>query len=201
MDACFAICLAALFQKSKIVNLHSLVLPLMNDYVNIGKFVASNGLSGELILKHVLGKKTVFKAGDAIFVEHVKGSFLPYFVQSSKASTSEETIIKFDEIDSREKAQKLIHKQVWLPQDMFAKLAAKKSSVAMLGYMLVNEDKKIGIIEEVIEQPHQVLLTIKINNKEVLIPLHEETLNKIDHKKKEVHVTLPDGLLEIYLED
>jgi len=28
--------------------------------------------------------------------------------------------------------------------------------------------------------------------------LHAETLDKIDHQKKEVYVTLPDGLLDIY---
>jgi 16S rRNA processing protein RimM len=43
-----------------------------------------------------------------------------------------------------------------------------------------------------------VLLRITLEGKEVLIPLHEETLDSIDHDKKQVHVTLPDGLLEIY---
>ena len=109
--------------------------------------------------------------------------------------------MQFDDIDSREKALKLIKKQVWLTEEEFTKHAAKSSPIALLGFMLINEGEKIGIIDEVIEQPHQVLLTIKINGKEALIPLHEETLDNIDRKKKEVHVTLPDGLLEIYLED
>ena len=52
-----------------------------------------------------------------------------------------------------------------------------------------------------IEQPQQVLLQLTTNNKEVLIPVNESTLKKIDRKKKEVHVVLPDGLLEIYLEE
>ncbi len=30
-------------------------------------------------------------------------------------------------------------------------------------------------------------------------PLHEETLQKVDSKAKIVYVTLPDGLLDIYL--
>ena len=42
-------------------------------------------------------------------------------------------------------------------------------------------------------------MQLTMNNKEVLIPLNESTLKKIDRKKKEVHVNLPDGLLEIYL--
>jgi len=52
----------------------------------------------------------------------------------------------------------------------------------------------------VIEQPHQILLKITYQEKEVLIPLHAETLKGVDPKSRQVHVQLPDGLLEIYLE-
>lgn len=172
-----------------------------NDYINIGKIVTAHGLTGEILLKHALGKKTVFKENDIIFIEQVKGAYLPHFVLSSKAKTEDETIIKFDDVDSREKALKFLQKQVWLAQEDFRKFAAKSSPISLLGFTLINEGETVGVIEEVIEQPHQVLLTIKINGKEALIPLHEETLDNIDHTKKEVHVTLPDGLLEIYLED
>jgi 16S rRNA processing protein RimM len=58
----------------------------------------------------------------------------------------------------------------------------------------------IGEILEVIEQTHQLLCRIEINKKEVLIPLNENTLRKTDHKRKEVTVQLPEGLLEIYLD-
>jgi len=42
-------------------------------------------------------------------------------------------------------------------------------------------------------------LQTSIEGKEALIPLHEETLVSIDRKKNEVHVTLPEGLLDVYL--
>jgi len=45
-----------------------------------------------------------------------------------------------------------------------------------------------------------MLCRIEINKKEVLIPLNENTLRKTDHKRKEVTVQLPEGLLEIYLD-
>jgi 16S rRNA processing protein RimM len=53
---------------------------------------------------------------------------------------------------------------------------------------------------EIIEQPHQLLCRIEINEKEVLIPLHEDTIRKIDKKLKQVIVELPEGLLDIYLQ-
>lgn len=173
----------------------------MSDYINIGKFVSAFGLTGELVLKHALGKKTIFKEGEVLFIEQLKSSYLPYFIQSSKSKTKEETYVKLEGVDSRENALKLIQKNVWLQQADFRKLVAKSSPLGLLGYTLIDEGKTIGKIDEVIEQPHQVLLQINIEGKEALIPLHEETLVNINHKKNEVHVTLPEGLLDIYLSE
>jgi 16S rRNA processing protein RimM len=50
----------------------------------------------------------------------------------------------------------------------------------------------------VIEQPHQLLCRISLNGKEALIPVHQETLQKIDKQGKRVMVELPDGLLDIF---
>lgn len=171
----------------------------MNEYIHIGRMVASFGLKGELILKHALGKKTMLKGIEAIFIEVNKGSYLPYFVESSKAKDHEETYVKLEGIDTRESANRLTAKNAWLLEEDFRRLADKTSPISLLGYQLISdEDGILGPIEEVIEQPHQVLLRISLDGKEALIPLHEETLDGIDHKKKEVHVTLPDGLLDIY---
>ena len=49
------------------------------------------------------------------------------------------------------------------------------------------------------EQPHQLLCRIEMAGKEVLIPLNENTIRKIDNKAGRVIVELPEGLLEIYL--
>ena len=170
----------------------------MSEYINIGKIVAPFGLKGEVILKHALGKKVVFKGVEAVFLEERKGSYLPYFIVGSKAKDHEETYLQLEGVNTKETATRLSQKQVWLADEDFRKLAGKSTPIALLGYQLINEDEPLGPIEEVIEQPHQVLLRITLQGNEALIPLHEETLDKIDHKKKEVHVTLPDGLLEIY---
>ena len=170
----------------------------MQDYINIGKLVATFGLKGELILQHSLAKKLGLKGVEAIFVEQVKGSYLPYFLLTSKAKTHDETFVQLEGISTKEQAHRLISKQVWLLDADFRRLAGNSSPISLLGYKLFNEEEYIGNIEEVIEQPHQVLLKITYKDNEALIPLHDETLDKIDRKKGEVYVTLPDGLLEIY---
>jgi 16S rRNA processing protein RimM len=170
----------------------------MSEYTSIGKIVATFGLQGELILLHALGTKTDLKKVPVIFIEELKGSYIPWFVVSSKAKADDEMYVKLEGLNTKEAARRLTQKKVWVKTADFRKLAGKSSPIALIGYILINEDEVLGPIEEVIEQPHQVLLRITLNGNEALIPLHAETLDGIDHKKQEVHVTLPDGLLDIY---
>ena len=171
----------------------------MTEYFKIGKFVAVHGLKGELVIRHELGKKTSLKGLQNIFIEERKNSFLPWFIESAKIKNEEEVFLKLEGVNTRESANKLTQKEVWLTEADLKKFAAKSSPVSLLGYTVIHEEKPLGEILEVIEQPHQMLCRIEINEKEVLIPLNENTLEKIDHKKRQVIVQLPEGLLDIYL--
>ncbi|MBS1641109.1 MAG: 16S rRNA processing protein RimM [Bacteroidetes bacterium] len=167
--------------------------------IHIGKIVATFGVKGELILLHALGKKTTFKKGDVLFIEFTKNAPLPFFVEASKARTSEENLVLLESITSKETAHKFIGKKVWVPETDFKKLAAKQSAISLLGMLIVDNGKPLAAIEEIIEQPHQILVKITLQNKEVLIPLHEEVIVKADKKNNQLHVILPDGLLDVYL--
>lgn len=171
----------------------------MPDYLRLGKLVAAHGLKGELVLKHELGKKSTLKDLKTVFIEEKKNNFLPWFISSTRIKNEHETYIKFEGVDVREAAVKLTQKNIWVTEEEFKRLSAKSSPVNLLGYTVINEKNSLGKILEVIEQPHQLLLKLEINNKEALIPVNESTLKKIDHKKKEVIVELPEGLLDVYL--
>ena len=171
----------------------------MINYFKAGKLVAVHGLKGELILKHELGKKTAVKDLKAIFIEDRKDSFLPWFVESTKIKSENEIYIKLEGLETRETASKLTPKEVWLTEDDFKRLSAKSAPANLLGYTIINNKDRLSEILEVIVQPHQLLCRMELNEKEVLIPLNENFLKKIDHRKKEVIVELPEGLLDIYL--
>jgi 16S rRNA processing protein RimM len=171
----------------------------MAEYYNIGKLSGAHGLQGELLLVHELGKKTSLKGLVAIFVEEKKGSFIPWFIEGTKIKSEEEIYIKLEGIGTREAAIKLAQKKVWLPEADYKKFASKSSPASLLGYSIIDSGKNLGEILEVIEQPHQLLCRLEIKGKEVLIPLHEGSLQKVDHKKREVNVELPEGLLDVYL--
>jgi len=173
----------------------------VKEYFKIGKIVSAHGVKGEMILKHQLGKKTSLKGLKAVFIEDRKNSFMPWFIEAVKIRNTEEVFLKLETIDSREAASKLAQKEVWLAETDFKKFSSKSSPISLLGYAIINQKKSLGEILEIIEQPHQLLCRLEIKGKEALIPLHESFLKKIDHRKKEVIVDLPEGLLEIYLID
>jgi 16S rRNA processing protein RimM len=170
----------------------------MSQYFKIGKFAASHGLTGELILKHSLGSHSSFPGAEAFFLEVSNDHFMPYFIEQANAKNDSETYIKLEGIDSKEQARKLTPKEVWMTETDFKKFASTSAPISMLGYDLIDGKTNLGEIIEVIEQPHQVLCAILYKGKEALIPVHENNLVKMDAKGKKVYVDVPDGLLEIY---
>jgi len=170
----------------------------MNQYFKIGKLAATFGVEGQLVLQHNLGKKTSLKGLETIFIEEKKDSFLPYFIASAKIKNDKETFILLEGIRSKEAAHFLVKKEVWLSEKDFKKSAAVAAPISFLGFTIINDKKELGEVIEVIEQPHQVLCAIMIDAKEVLIPIHENSLEKIDKKNRKLFVNLPDGLLDIY---
>jgi len=48
----------------------------------------------------------------------------------------------------------------------------------------------LSVLPELLESPFQHSMM----KKKVLIPFHESSLIKVDHKKKEIQVQLPEGL-------
>lgn len=170
----------------------------MTNYISIGKLVATFGVNGELVLRHDLGKRTALKGLETLFLEARKDEFLPYFIESARAKSEQEIFLKLESVHTKEAAQKLVQKQVWLKEEAFHQHAGKSAPISLLGFHIIDKGTDIGEILEVIEQPHQVLCRIDLDGKEALIPIHTETLQKLDKKNKKVEVDLPNGLLDIF---
>lgn len=166
--------------------------------IHIGKIAATVGIQGEVLLVHVLGKKVIFKKGDVVFIETEKNIRIPFFVESSKARTDKETLLKFEDIHTREAGHVLLQKQLHVNAQLFDAHVSKQAPLRLLGFMVVNFGQEVGKVTGVIEQPHQILLETSYKGSTALIPLHEASLKNIDEKKRIIHVELPEGLLDLY---
>ena len=171
----------------------------MENYLTIGKIAATFGIKGELVLTHHLGEDASLDGVAALFIEEVTGKFIPYFIVSAKSRNQEEMLVILEGYDTPEKAKKFVKKKVWLMEADVKKSASRSAPISLLGFSMYEKKKLLGKVVEVIEQPTQLLLSIMINDKEVLVPINESTLEKIDHKNQKIFVSLPEGLLDIYL--
>lgn len=172
----------------------------MEQFFKIGKFVATFGVEGQLVLEHNLGKKTSLKGLEHIFIEENKDSFIPYFISGVKIKNETEIYVSIEGMSTKEASKFLVKKEVWLNEADFKKYAANAAPISLLGFMVINKNEEIGEVLEVIEQPHQILCTVSISGREAFIPVHENSLEKIDKKNRKIYVDLPDGLLDIYAE-
>lgn len=173
----------------------------MNNYFSIGKLVSVFGLQGEFILKHSLGKKTSLPGVEVLFLEERKNSFIPHFIQKTSSKDHEHVFVKLEGIDTKEAARRFVQIPVYLSEDDFKKQASSSAPLSLLGFTIQDKAQGVlGTVEEVIEMPMQTLAKVTFKGKEVLLPLNEQSLVKVDRKQQIVHVDLPEGLLDIYLE-
>jgi 16S rRNA processing protein RimM len=170
-----------------------------SSYRNIGKIVSAFGLKGEMIAHHHLGKKILVSRIKVIFLEQRKDELLPFFIENIKKKGDDELYIKLEGIDSREAVSGYLRRDLWLNEEEIQAHTNKSNPIGWVGYSILDQGKDLGPVLEVIEQPHQVLCRLEIATREVLIPINEQTLVKIDHGTKSLLLTLPDGLLEVYL--
>ncbi len=167
--------------------------------IRVGKIVATHGLNGALILTHIVGNSKWLKPEQVLLVEMQKGSHIPYFVSQCKANNDAEYIINVEDVDRIEVAKKLVTRHVYVDEAILADYA-KQSPLLWIGFSIVDKSKGIlGNVEDVSRTGFQWLAKITYSGAEVLIPLIDQFIEKVDIKTRTINVNLPDGLLEVYL--
>jgi 16S rRNA processing protein RimM len=67
-----------------------------------------------------------------------------------------------------------------------------------MGYRVVDRTKGLlGTVSGLEEYPMQTLFRIRREEKEILIPVHEDLILSIDPEKKEIVMELPEGIEEL----
>lgn len=172
----------------------------IEDSFRIGSIIKTKGLKGELQL-YVDFDNLDAIAFDALFI-NMAGKLVPYFVESVKYHPNNIAYLFLEDLDTIEKASKLVKKDVYLPNKLKPK--KKKGDFTLMdfrGFIAIDENEgELGEITEIQELPQQFIATVTYKGCEVLFPLNEETIKSIDVVKEMVLVDLPDGLLDIYLD-
>jgi 16S rRNA processing protein RimM len=138
---------------------------------------------------------------EEFFFFDVEGELVPFHVSMVRLQDENTAVMKIDDIDTPEQAGSFRNRAIYLPSKTTSSTTNKQISLHELaGYKIEDKEKgELGIIEDMIVLPEQVLLRILHHNKEILIPAVEEIIVKIDRRGKRVYIDAPEGLIDLYL--
>ncbi len=166
----------------------------------LGKIVKKYSFKGELLVKLDTDDPEQFIEMESVFVEQHK-NLIPFFIEQSSLHKSELLRIKFEEVDSEEDANALLGSALYLPLEALPKLTGNQFYYhEVIGFMV--KDMTFGIvgtITSVNDSTAQALFEINRDGKEILIPVNDNFIKKVDRETKTIHLDVPEGLIELYL--
>lgn len=165
------------------------------DLTQVGYFSKTHGVKGHLVLK----ADKDFNTDDlkAIFIETATGR-APYFISELKESNNG-LIIVLEDVNAVEKAKLLLNKAVYIDATL---LNEETADFDYIGFELI--DKNFGTLGNIIgmsDNGRQLLLSIQHKGKEVILPLVDDFIEKIDEEEKKIFFNAPEGLIDLYLND
>lgn len=166
------------------------------NLVPIGHLQKPHGTKGELRVSVEDAYFEDFQRAEVFFVEQ-QGQKLPYF--KTKVSANNPITIQFEGVDTREAAKLLTKCPLLLQeQDISNNLNETLGYSSYEGFVLVDKELgQIGVIEEILELPQQQMAMTTYKDKEVMIPLNDTFIIKIDADAQRIQLDLPEGLLEL----
>lgn len=170
------------------------------DCFYLGKVVKKYSFKGELLVKLDTDDPKIYTKMESVFVEKNK-NLIPFFIERSSLHKSELLRVKFENINGDEDADPLLKCDLYLPLAFLPKLTGNKFYFhEIIGFKVEdNTFGKVGIITGVNDSAFQPLLEIDNNGKEILIPLIDHFIKKVDRENKTLHLEVPEGLIQLYL--
>jgi len=166
----------------------------------LGKIVRKYSFKGELLVKLDTDEPELFTEMESVFVEQRK-KLIPFFIEESSLHKSELLRIRFEDVNTEEEADALIGAHLYLPLEFLPKLTGNKFYYhEIIGYTAEDEAfGEIGVITGVNDSTSQALFEIDREGIQILVPIIDHFIKKVDRENKTMYLTVPEGLIEMYL--
>jgi len=171
----------------------------LDSYFEIGYIIKPHGLKGAINIQLDVDDPGKYKGMESVVVK-IDNNLIPFFISSLQINGNK-GILFLQDIKTVDQANELKSCPLLLPLELLPQLEENQFYYHdVIGYTLVDNIKgNLGVIENIYTGGNQDLIVMKYQEKEVLITVNSEIVGQANHDKKEVHVRLPEGLLEIYL--
>lgn len=165
------------------------------DVYRIGCIGKAHGIKGEV---SVQVSDDVFDRVDAEYlVLELDGIMVPFFMEEYRFKTNETVLVKFEGVDTQERARELTGTEVYFPRELADEADDGELSYAQLvGYTLKDnaDGIAVGVIAAVDEQTMNIMFELADGR---LLPASEELIVSIDTEEKVITMIIPEGILDL----
>lgn len=167
----------------------------MENLVNIGTVVGTHHLLGTVKIKSMLedidliiGEKVILEKNDIRKLLTIK---------SIKKFNDKKLLVNFEEINNIEQGKEINGFQVKIRRNLLPEKNENEFYIKdLLGVEVFEKEEKIGGILDVMETAaHNIIIFEEINSKkEIMVPLIDKFIKKIDFKNNRIEVELIEGM-------
>jgi len=170
------------------------------DCFYLGKIVSKYSFKGEVLVKLDTDEPEIYEGMESVFVDLGK-NLVPFFIEKSRLHKSSLLRVQFEDVKDEATANSLLGKAVFLPLTLLPKLEGNQFYYHdVIGFTLLDSvHGDIGKVESINDSASQVLFEAKKDGKELLIPLTDDIITKVDRQAKVIHINTPEGLVDLYL--
>ncbi|TLX77724.1 16S rRNA processing protein RimM [Labilibacter sediminis] len=168
--------------------------------IKIGYIQKPHGVKGELQLS----------LNSGIYADNFETNFLlldidnglvPFFIESKREKSNKSILVVLESVDSESKAKNLCGCEVYVESSVFKSTDTLPSN-SFVGYQVYDKQKgDIGTITEIQEISNNPLFVLDFEGNEILFPVNPDFILGVDEKEKVMDVDLPEGLIDLYLEE
>lgn len=171
----------------------------VDDCFQLGAIVKTHGFKGEVVLHLDVDDPSEYRNLESMFLEQ-SGTLVPFFIEKSQLQ-GDKLRITFEDVADELTAKELVGASAYLPVEFLPELPGDEYYLhQVVGFIVLQGEDTLGEVFEIYDQGPNPLFGFKMGEHDVLIPFQDQFIQKVDKSKGEIHVNLPEGYLDIYLE-
>ena len=169
----------------------------MENLVNIGTVTGTHHLLGSVKINSIF-EETDLIIGEKVLLEK-DGKRKILTIKNIRKLNEKKLLADFEEIQNIEAAKELNGFQIKIRRELLPEKREDEFYIKdLLGVEVFSGNEKIGDIVDVMETAAHNILIIEdiLNKKEIMVPLVDEFVKKIDFKNNRIEIELIEGMRE-----
>jgi 16S rRNA processing protein RimM len=162
-----------------------------NQYQQIGYISRSHGVQGDVLIIPEIYAPTLFDALDLVRIENARGDLVPARVESVRVQEKKNRLsffVKFEHVSDRTQAEDLKNSAVYADREMVEDLLdPDEMPLDFTSFNVWADGEHVGSVEAMLQNPaHPIIQVITTEQKELLIPVVDEYVAKVDEENQKI---------------